>query len=207
MTARRQVLLADDHAVVRLGLRAMIDAQPDLQVAGEAQSGTEAVERFAELRPDIAVIDLLLPGMDGAEACAAIREDFPRARILMLSGSSGSEYIHRALKAGASGYLLKGSPPAALLSAIRSVLAGSRVVPPEVGQELAERAYQSDLSARELDVLTAIVDGLSNKEIASRFDLTEATIKTHITHILEKLGVEDRTQAALAAIKRGIVTR
>jgi DNA-binding NarL/FixJ family response regulator len=207
MTARHRVLLADDHAVVRLGLRAMIDAQPDLQVAGEAESGTEAVVRFAELRPDMAVVDLLLPGMDGAEVVAAIRQEFPRARVLILSGSSGSEHIHRALKAGASGYLLKGSPPAAVLSAIRSVLAGSRVVPPDVAQELAARAYQSDLSVRERDVLTAIVDGLSNKEIASRFNLSDATVKTHVTHILEKLGVEDRTQAALAAIKRGIVAR
>jgi DNA-binding NarL/FixJ family response regulator len=205
MTPRYRVLLADDHAVVRLGLRAMIDAQPDLEVAGEAESGPDAVARFAELRPDIAVVDLLLPGMDGAEVVAAIRENFPRARALIVSGSSGSEHIHRALKAGASGYLLKSAPPAALVAAIRRVLAGSRVIPSDVAQELAERAYQSDLSERELDVLAAIVAGLSNKEIASRLDLTEATIKTHITHILEKLGVEDRTQAALAAVKRGII--
>jgi DNA-binding NarL/FixJ family response regulator len=206
MTPRRGVLLADDHAVVRLGLRTLIDAQPDLHVVAEADTGPQAVARFLELRPDVGVIDLLLPGQDGAAVCEAIRRELPRARLLILSGSSGSEHIHRALKAGAGGYLLKGSSPSMLLTAIRDVLAGKRVVPPDVAQSLVERAYHSDLSPRERDVLERVVDGLSNKEIAGRLDLTEATVKTHITHILEKLGVEDRTQAALAAIKRGIVT-
>jgi two-component system NarL family response regulator len=206
MTARRGVLIADDHAVVRLGLRMLIDATPDLHVVGEAETGPEAVAKFLELRPDIGVIDLLLPGQDGAAACDAIRRELPRARLLIVSGSSGSEHIHRALKAGAQGYLLKDSSPSTLLSGIRDVLAGLRVVPPKVAQGLAARAYQSDLSPRERDVLERLVEGLSNKQIASRLDLTEATVKTHITHIFEKLGVEDRTQAALAALKRGIVS-
>lgn len=206
MTSRRsEVLLADDHAVVRLGLRALIDAQSDLRVVAEAETGPQAVARFLELKPDVGVIDLLLPGLDGPEVCEAIRRELPRARLLIVTSSSGSEHIHRALKAGAQGYLLKESSPATLLAAIRDVLAGRRVVPPAVAQGLAERAYQSDLSPREHEVLGLIVAGLSNKLIADRLALTEATVKTHITHILEKLGVDDRTQAALAAVKRGIV--
>jgi DNA-binding NarL/FixJ family response regulator len=205
VSAPSRILLADDHAVVRLGLRAMIDGQPDLQVVAEAETGAEAVARFLEHRPDLGVIDLLLPGLDGAEACEAIRRELPRARILIVSGSSGSEHIHRALKAGAQGYLLKASSPSTLLSGIRNALAGRRVVPPEVAQGMADRAYQQDLSPRELDVLKLVVEGLSNKLIAGRLGLTEATVKTHVTHIFEKLGVEDRTQAALAAVTRGIV--
>jgi len=206
VTAKRStVLLADDHAVVRLGLRAMIDQQPDLQVVAEADTGPQAIAKFAEVRPDIAVVDLVLPEKDGAEVCEAIRAETPRARILIVSSSSASEHVHRALKAGAQGYLLKDASPAALLSAIRDVLAGLRVVPPGVAQSLAERAYQSDLSPREREVIQLVVDGLSNKLIADRLSLTEATVKTHLTHIFEKLGVEDRTQAAMAAVKRGIV--
>ena len=206
MTAKRStVLLADDHAVVRLGLRAMIDQQPDLQVVAEADTGPQAIAKFAQVRPDIAVVDLVLPEKDGAEVCEAIRAETPRARILIVSSSSASEHVHRALKAGAQGYLLKDASPAALLSAIRDVLAGLRVVPPGVAQSLAERAYQSDLSPREREVIQLVVDGLSNKLIADRLSLTEATVKTHLTHIFEKLGVEDRTQAAMAAVKRGIV--
>lgn len=202
---RSSVLLADDHAVVRLGLRTLIDHQPDLHVVAEAETGTQAIARFLELRPDIAVVDLLLPGKDGAEVCEAIRRESPRARILIVSSSSGSEHIHRALKAGAQGYLLKDSSPSALVSGIRDVLAGRRVVPKEIAEGMAERAYQSDLSRREYDVIALMVEGLSNKAIAARLGLTEATVKTHVTHIFEKLGVEDRTQAALAAVKRGIV--
>lgn len=207
MTGKRStVLLADDHAVVRLGLRAMIDQQPDLQVVAEADTGPQAIEKFTQVRPDIAVVDLVLPEKDGAEVCEAIRAEVPRARVLIVSSSSASEHVHRALKAGAQGYLLKDSSPAALLSAIRDVLAGLRVVPPGVAQSLAERAYQSDLSPRELEVVQLVVNGLSNKQIADRLGLTEATVKTHLTHIFEKLGVEDRTQAAMAAVKRGIVS-
>jgi len=206
VTARRStVLLADDHAVVRVGLRAMIDQQPDLQVVAEADTGPQAIAKFLELAPDIAVVDLVLPEKDGADVCAAIRAERPRARVLIVSSSSASEHVHRALKAGAQGYLLKDSSPSALLSAIRDVLAGHRVVPAGVAESLAERAYQSDLSPREHEVIQLVVDGLSNKLIADRLNLTEATVKTHLTHIFEKLGVEDRTQAAMAAVKRGIV--
>jgi two-component system NarL family response regulator len=204
-TKRSSVLLADDHAVVRLGLRTMIDQQPDLHVVAEAGTGAEAVAKFIEVRPDVAVVDLVLPDKDGAEVCEAVRAEVPRARILIVSSSAASEHVHRALKAGAQGYLLKDSSPSVLLQAVRDVLAGHRVVPPGVAQSLAERAYQSDLSPREYEVLQLIVDGLSNKLIADRLTLTEATVKTHLTHIFEKLGVEDRTQAAMAAVKRGIV--
>ena len=176
-----------------------------MHVAAEAETGPEAVARFLEHRPDLAIVDLLLPGMDGAEVCAAIRREAPRARILIISSSSASEHIHRALKAGAQGYLLKEASPTKLLSAIRTVLAGGRVVPPEVAQGMAARAFQEDLSPRELGVLRLMVEGLSNRLIAGRLALSEATVKSHVTHIFEKLGVQDRTQAALAAVTRGIV--
>jgi DNA-binding NarL/FixJ family response regulator len=206
MSTSRRVLIADDHAVVRLGLRTMIDAQPDLCVVAEAETGPDAVETFLTLQPDLGLVDLLLPGLDGAGVCEAIRRALPRARLLIVSGSSGSEHIHRALKAGACGYVLKDERPSSLLAAVRDVLAGKRVVPPAVAQELADRAYQSDLSPRELDVLQQLIEGLSNKGIADRLGLSEATIKTHISHIFEKLGVSDRTQAALAAARRGIIS-
>jgi DNA-binding NarL/FixJ family response regulator len=199
------VLLADDHAVVRLGLRALIDNQPDLAVVGEAEDGASAVAQFLATRPDVGLIDLVLPGMDGAAVCGAIRREAPKARLLILSGSAPSESVHRALKAGAMGYVLKESSPQVLLRAIRDVLAGRRVVPPDVAASLAERAYQTDLSPREHEVLTLLVAGLSNKGIADRLSISEATVKTHLTNILQKLGVEDRTQAALAAVSRGIV--
>lgn len=206
MTSKRStVLLADDHAVVRLGLRTLIDQQPDLQVVAEADTGPAAVAGFLEHEPDLAIVDLVLPGQDGAEVCEAIRRERPRARVLIVSGSLASEHVHRALKAGAQGYLLKDSSPSILLRGIRDVLAGHRVVPPDVAQSMAERAYQSDLSPREREVIQLVVDGLSNKLIADRLALTEATVKTHLTHIFEKLGVEDRTQAAIAAVTRGIV--
>jgi DNA-binding NarL/FixJ family response regulator len=199
------VFIADDHAVVRVGLRAIIEAQPDLTVAGEAEDGLAAVQGMITLQPDIGLIDLVLPGLDGAAVCEAIRRERPKARLLILSGAAPSESVHRALKAGAMGYVLKDSSPPVLLRAIREVLAGRRVVPPEVAAGLAERAYQTDLSPRELQVLECLVGGLSNKGIAASLGVSEATIKTHLTHILEKLGVEDRTQAALAAVARGIV--
>jgi two-component system, NarL family, response regulator len=202
---KASVFLADDHAVVRFGLRAIIDAQPDLCVAGEAEDGPTAVARFLALRPDLGLIDLVLPEMDGATVCAEIRRELPKAKLLILSASAPSEPVHRALKAGAAGYVLKNSSPSVLLRAIREVLGGRRVVPPDVAAGLAERAYQTDLSPREHQVLELLVAGLSNKGIAARLDLSEATVKTHLTHILEKLGVEDRTQAALAAVSRGIV--
>lgn len=205
MSARHSILIADDHAVVRFGMRAILDAQDDMHVVAEAADGHEAVKRFLELRPDVGVLDMVLPGMDGAAICEAIRRDVPRARLVIVSGSAPSEHVHRALKAGAQGYLLKDAAPATLVSAVRSVMAGQRVVPPHIAHDLAERAYQPDLSPREHDVLTLIVDGLSNKEIAAQLSVAEATVKTHVAHILGKLGVEDRTQAALAAVTRGIV--
>lgn len=204
-STRHRVLVADDHDVVRLGLKALIASQPGFEVVAEAETGPEAVARFLEHRPDVGLIDLLLPGQDGAAVCAAIRKELPSARLLILSGSTGSEHIHQAFQAGAMGYLLKTSPRSMLIAALHDVLNGRRVVPPEVAQSLAERAYQTDLSPRELDVLQLLAEGASNKEIASRLSLSEATVKTHITHILGKLGVDDRTKAALAAVARGIV--
>jgi two-component system NarL family response regulator len=205
MTAVHRILIADDHAVVRFGMRAILEAQEDMEVVAETADGPEALKQFLALRPDVGLLDMVLPGMDGAAVCEALRREVPRAKLLILSGAAPSEHVHRALKAGAQGYVLKDAPASTLVSAVRRVIAGQRVVPEHLAHELAERAYQPDLSPREHDVLALIVEGLSNKEIAARLAVTEATVKTHVARVLGKLGVEDRTQAALAAITRGIV--
>jgi two-component system NarL family response regulator len=205
MKAVHRILIADDHAVVRFGMRAILEAQEDMEVVAETADGPEALKQFLALRPDVGLLDMVLPGMDGAAVCEALRREVPRAKLLILSGAAPSEHVHRALKAGAQGYVLKDAPASTLVSAVRRVIAGQRVVPEHLAHELAERAYQPDLSPRERDVLELIVEGLSNKEIAARLSVTEATVKTHVARVLGKLGVEDRTQAALAAITRGIV--
>jgi two-component system, NarL family, response regulator len=200
-----EVLLADDHAVVRFGLRAIIEGQPGFRVVAEAEDGEAAVELFGRHAPDVGLIDLRLPGCDGVAATTAIREKRPDAKILVLTSSQGTEDIYRALKAGAQGYLLKDVSPADLVAAIRDVHAGRRVIPPDVARRLAERVYLSDLSPREQEVLALLGKGLSNKDAAAALGLSENTVKTHVTHILGKLGVEDRTQAVMAAVQRGLI--
>lgn len=203
--SRLAVLVAEDHALVRVGLATILNAEPDMHVVAEAETGRQAVELFRRHRPDILLVDLLMPELDGVEITTAVRAEFPRARIVLLTGSDTNEDIYRALKAGAQAYLWKSIRPAELVQALRDVAAGRRVIPPAVAQKLAERLPQSDLSARELDVLRAVVRGLANKEIAHELRLSETTVKTHVANILSKLGVEDRTQAATAALQRGIV--
>lgn len=201
-----RILIVDDHAVVRTGLRSMIDTQPDMNVVAEAATGREAVELFREYRPDIVLMDLRMPGTSGVEATALIREQFPSARIIVLTTYDGDEIIYRALQAGARAYLLKDIPKAEFLESVRAVHSGKYCIPPAVAARLAQRLPHADLSSRELDVLKLIVEGMSNKEIASALSVTESTIKNHINSLLDKLNVRDRTQAATAALRRGIVS-
>lgn len=201
-----RILIVDDHLVVRVGLRSMIDTQPDMSVVAEAANGQEAVELFHEHRPDLVLMDLRMPGMSGVEATVAMRERFPEARIIVLTTYDGDENIYRALQAGARAYLLKDIPRNEFLEDIRAVHSGAYCIPPAVAARLAQRMPHPDLSSRELEVLKLIVEGMSNKEIASALSVTESTIKNHVNSILNKLNVRDRTQAATTALRRGIVT-
>jgi DNA-binding NarL/FixJ family response regulator len=201
-----RILVADDHAVVRMGLVALIHSEPDLEVVGEADDGRQAVELFRRLRPDILLADLRMPDMDGVSMTQAVCRDSPSARVIILSSYEGDEEIYRALEAGARGYLLKkDSLGDDMLKAIRSVHGGQHYIPPAVAAILAERMHRSELTPRELDVLKAIANGMSNKRIADRLDITEGTVKIHVTNILSKLGVSVRTEAVTAAIRRGIL--
>ncbi|MGA2144698.1 MAG: response regulator transcription factor [Bryobacteraceae bacterium] len=200
-----RILLVDDHPVVRFGLAAIIGAQPDMMVVGEASCGTESIELALRHHPDIVLMDLRLPGMSGVEAIKAIRERLPDARFVVVTTYQGDEDIHRALEAGAHGYVLKGASHVELLTAIRTVVRGQRFIPPSVSTRLAGRPPGSELTNRELQVLELIVNGLSNREIASRLGITEGTVKWHVNVLLGQLKVTDRTQAAVAALQRGIV--
>jgi DNA-binding NarL/FixJ family response regulator len=199
------VLVVDDHPIVREGVIALVDRQPDMVVVGEAGSGREAIARFRELRPDVALVDLRLPDLDGLEVTAAICADWPSSRILVLSTYDGDEDIHQALRAGARGYLRKEALREDLVAAVRAVHAGRRFIPAEVAMRLAERPPASELTARERDVLRLIVEGRSNKEIAAALGLTEGTVKGYVNTMLAKLGASDRTQAAITALRRGLV--
>jgi DNA-binding NarL/FixJ family response regulator len=201
-----RVLIVDDHLVVRMGLRSMIDSQPDMEVVAEAANGNEAVQAYREHRPDVVLLDLRMPQLNGVEATIAIRNEFPKALIIVLTTYDGDENIYRALQAGAHAYLLKDIPRDQFLQAIRAVHRGQYCIPPAIAARLAQRMPQEELSARELGVLKLIVEGMSNKEIASTLAITESTVKNHVNSLLSKLKVKDRTQAATTALRRGIVT-
>jgi len=202
---RITVLIVDDHPMMRLGIAAIINDQQDLTVVAQAGTGEQAVDLWRQHRPHVTLMDLRLPGMSGVEAIRAIRRENPRARVVVLTTYEGDEDVHQALEAGAQGYLLKGMSPEALVDALRRVHAGSRVLPPPVARSLDSRVPNSDLSAREHEVLSLIAQGRSNKEIAATLRITEGTVKCHVTMILSRLGVSDRTQAVVAAVQRGIV--
>jgi len=201
-----RILIADDHLVVRIGLRSMIDTQPDMNVIAEAANGREAVALFRDHQPDVTLIDLRMPVMGGVEAVGVIHAEFPDARIIVLTTYDGDENIYRALQGGARAYLLKDIPREEFLDDIRAVYQGQYCIPPAVAARLAQRIPGPELSARELEVLKLIVEGMSNKEIASALSITESTVKNHVNSILSKLNVKDRTQAATTALRRGIVT-
>jgi DNA-binding NarL/FixJ family response regulator len=200
-----RVLIVDDHPVVRLGLRAMIEIQPDMEVVGEAPDGRTALQRFEETRPDVTLMDLRLPGLSGPDTIAEIRRRWSDARILVLTSYDGDEDIFRAVKAGARGYLLKGTFPEGTLEAIRIVHAGQRLMAPDLAVRLAERAAGPSLTSREIGVLELVAKGLSNKEIAAALFVAEDTVKNHLKHAFSKLGVTDRTEAAMLAVQRGIL--
>jgi len=200
-----QIMVVDDHHIVRQGLVALIGTLPGMQVVAQASDGEQAVDLYRTYRPDITLMDLRLPNKNGVDAIAQIREEFPAARIIVLTTFDGDEDIYRALQAGAKGYLLKGMNADELTEAIRAVHAGKSRIPAVVAERLAERMGGPSLTGRELDVLKRIVGGRSNKEIAGDLFISEATVKTHINSILSKLGVSDRTQAATTALQRGIV--
>jgi len=200
-----RVLVVEDHNVVRQGLVALLNVVDGLTVVGEAADGLEAIEQFRKCQPDVTLMDLRLPRMGGVEAIQRIRLESPQARVIVLTTYDGDEDIYRALKAGARSYLLKGMTSEELVATIRTVHSGKSHIPPAIAERLAERMGSEDLTPREFDVLKEIVDGKSNKEIATALNVSEATVKTHINSLLGKLGVTDRTQAATAAIQRGIV--
>jgi len=201
---RMRILLVDDHLVVRMGLRSLLEVQPDMTVVAEVASGEEAIRAFGEHQPDITLMDLRMPGLSGAEATAAIRQNYPAARVLVLTTFDNDEDICRALEAGAAGYLLKNTDSGPLLETIRAVHAGRYRLPASVTARLAQRRAAPGLSPRELDVLQLIVKGQSNKEIGVTLGLAENTVKNHVKMILEKLNVADRTQAATTALQRGL---
>jgi len=200
-----KVLVVDDHFVVRMGLTTLINSQPDMTVVGEATNGKQGAELFRERRPDVTLMDLRMPEMNGVEAITAIRAEYADARIIVLSTYDGDEDIYRAFQAGARAYLLKDMHHDELVTAIRAVSQGQRFIPPAIAGRLAERMPRSELTARELEVLKLIVKGMSNKEIGSALSITEGTVKIHVNNLLGKLGVSDRTKAATTAIQRGIV--
>ncbi|MDX2153478.1 MAG: response regulator transcription factor [Bryobacteraceae bacterium] len=206
MKARKiRVLFVDDHPVLREGLAAIVNSQPDMTVVGEAGGGEEAVELFRTVRPDVTLMDLRLPDISGAEAIARIRRIDAEARVLVLSSYAGEEDIRRSLEAGAAAYLLKDTLRKELLEAIRTVHRGEKYVPATVAARLARSAEQQALTPRETEVLRLIVQGMSNKEIGAVLGATEGTVRIHVSNILAKLGLEDRTQAAVHAIQSGLV--
>ncbi len=201
-----RVLVVDDHPLLRTGLGEAIASQPDMEVAGEAANGREAVERFHALRPDVTVMDIAMPEMGGVEAMAAIRQDFPNARIVMLTTFKGDAQILRAVQGGAAGFLLKSTLRKELLETIRTVHQGQRRIPPEIAMELAQHMGQGPLSAREIEVLQSAASGHSNKQIARLLTISEETVKAHMKNVLSKLNANDRTHAVTIALKRGIIS-
>ena len=203
--AQIRVLSVDDHPLLNEGIAAIIKNQPDMQLVAQATSGNDAIEKFRQHRPDVALMDLRLPDMSGIDAMIAIRTEFPEARIVMLTTFEGDVEIQRALAAGARGYLLKSMPPGDLVAMIRRVHAGKKHIPSEVAARLAEHLGEEDLTPRELEVLRGAANGNRNREIGEKLFISEDTVKVHIKHIMEKLGATDRTQAVAVALRRGII--
>jgi DNA-binding NarL/FixJ family response regulator len=206
LAARRiRVLTVDDHPLLREGVAAVIEGQVDMEVVGEATSGREAIERFRAHRPDVTLMDLRMPDMNGIEAISAIRAEFPDARVIVLTTYAGDVQALGALKAGAVGYLLKSMLRNDLLDTIRAVHAGKRRIPPEIASEIAEHAVDDSLSGREVDVLRRVGAGYSNKHIATQLSISEGTVKAHMKSIMAKLSARDRTHAVMIGVKRGIL--
>ncbi len=205
MAPKLRIMLVDDHYLVRVGLASIIALERDMTVCAEASTGEQAIALFRTERPDVTLMDLRLTGLNGTEATQAILAEFPEARIIVLSTYTGDEEIYKALHAGAMAYLVKSIQREELISAIRKAAQGQRHIPPEVAARLADRVGRSELSARELDVLRLLVGGRRNRAIAAELAITEGTVKLHVSSILSKLGVTDRTEAVTVALQRGIV--
>jgi two-component system, NarL family, response regulator len=200
-----RILTVDDHPLLRKGIAALVNAEADLKLVAEASNGKEAIEAFRSHQPDVTLMDLQMPEMDGLDAIEAIRREFPGARIIVLTTYSGDVQVLRALKAGARAYILKGLVHRELLDTIRAVHAGQKRVPPEIAAELADHAADDALTSREIDVLRLIAAGNSNKHIADQLAIGEATVKSHVTNILSKLGANDRAHAVTIGLQRGII--
>jgi DNA-binding NarL/FixJ family response regulator len=200
-----RILTVDDHPLLRKGIAALVNAEPDLKLVAEASNGQEAIAAFRSYQPDITLMDLQMPEIDGLGAIEAIRTEFPDARIIVLTTYSGDTQVLRALKAGARGYILKGHVHKELLDAIRAVHAGLKRIPTEIAVELADHATDDALTEREIDVLRLIAGGNANKQIADNLSIGEATVKSHVTNILSKLGANDRAHAVTIGLRRGII--
>ncbi|MEI6499956.1 MAG: response regulator transcription factor [Armatimonadota bacterium] len=199
-----KILIADDHPVVREGLAALIDRRPDMTVVAEASNGRELVAQFLLHRPDVALVDLRMPDLDGADAITAIRQQAPGARIVVLTTYDDDEDIQRSLRAGAKAYMLKDAPREELVACIKAVHEGRTLIPPAIAAKLAENMGAPTLTARELEVLALVAQGKSNREIATALFITEGTVKSHLSTMLGKLDASDRTQAVTIALKRGL---
>ena len=200
-----KILIVDDHPLIREGVSAVISGQTDMSLVGEATTGREAIESFRRHLPDVTLMDLRMPDMNGIDAISVIRSEFPAARIVVLTTYAGDAQALGALKAGASGYLLKNMLRKDLLETIRAVHAGKRRIPAEVATDIAEHAAEDSLTAREIEVLRGVAAGKSNKLIAAQLDISESTVKAHMKSILPKLDASDRTHAVMIALKRGII--
>lgn len=204
--ARIRVMAVDDHPILREGIAGVIEGEGDMVLVGEASNGREAIEAFRRLRPDVTLMDVQMPEMDGVDAIRAIRDEFPAAKIIVLTTYDGDVQALLAMRAGAQAYLLKSSLRRELLETIRTVMAGRKRIPPEIAARIAEHVYMDALSPREIEVLKRVATGNSNKEIANALDISEETVKTHMKRVLEKLDAKDRTHAVTIALKRGIFT-
>jgi DNA-binding NarL/FixJ family response regulator len=200
-----RVLAVDDHPLLREGIAGLIKGERDMELVAEASDGEEAIRQFRLHRPDVTLMDLQMPKLNGTEAISRIREEFPNAKIIVLTTYSGDVQVLRAIKAGARGYILKAHVGRELLEAIRSVNAGHKRIPPEIARELAEHAADDALSSREMEVLRLIASGNSNKQIADKLSIGETTVKSHITNILSKLAANDRAHAVTIGLQRGII--
>jgi DNA-binding NarL/FixJ family response regulator len=200
-----RIFSVDDHPLLREGIAAIINNQPDMQMVAQAATGSEAIQMFRQHLPDVTLLDLRLPDMSGIDVLIAIRSEFPEARVVMLTTFEGDVDIRRALEAGARGYVLKNMPPKDLVEAIRQVNKGRKRIPAEVAAYLAEYIGEDDLTEREVEVLRHIASGNRNRDIGERLFISEETVKVHVKHIMEKLGASDRTQAVAIAVRRGII--
>lgn len=201
-----RIMIADDHAVLRIGLKMLINSQPDMELCGEAQNGAKALEIFATSSPDVALMDIRMPEMGGIQSIRELRNRYPTAKVLVFSSYANEEEIYQAVRAGARGYILKDCDRAEILASIRAVSSGELALPPAIAERLAERDPNKDLTEREIEILKLLIKGFMNKEIASILSLSQNTVKSHVKNIFSKLEVNDRAEAVSCALTRGIVS-